>query len=383
MPFFARPDLSNEQFKQLQGSELTLSGQTQIATASGFTLTDGAGGYVPIIATGATGTSKNGHVLTYDSIKNQILLKAVSGGSGLYNCASPTTCTVGGLPSGSAIFGRSIEEILEDILVPTAYPTLTPPSSTFSIAPNNVMYEVGTSVNIVGTSCFNQGCILPQYTSTSNKRSGNPVRYIYNTYGTMVCVNSTALSHVFHFSTYQIQKGNNTLSSSVGYSAGVQPMDSAGNNYCAPLPSGSTNFSSVNISGIYPYFYGKVASGGAPAGSCRPTASAGFVTGGTKVVALSDNTICIDFSSGSDDYIWFAVPQMKQSVSESCNLKTRWYVDALNNGTIGGVVSAGGNLFPSPSSTPNVTTVLWCQQTYDVYISNYQTTSSIIQIRNN
>ena len=35
MPFFARPDLSNEQFKQLSGSTLTLSGTTQIANPVG------------------------------------------------------------------------------------------------------------------------------------------------------------------------------------------------------------------------------------------------------------------------------------------------------------------------------------------------------------
>ena len=48
MPFFARPNLTDEQFKQLKGDNeiLTLSGQTRIATTSGLTLSDGAGGYV-------------------------------------------------------------------------------------------------------------------------------------------------------------------------------------------------------------------------------------------------------------------------------------------------------------------------------------------------
>ena len=67
----------------------------------------------------------------------------------------------------------------------------------------------------------------------------------------------------------------------------------------------------------------------------------------------------------------------------SSTTKTCWYVDALNSGSIGGVVSAGGNLFPTPTNVCPVTTICWSGQCYKVYISNYQTAStSIIQLRN-
>ena len=115
MSFFARPILDNTQFVQYNDSVLTLSGQTQIATISGLTLTDGVGGYVPIIATGGS----NNYVLTYDNTGGSPVIRlkesTASGGTGVYDCASPTTCTVGGLPAGTAIFNCPINDILQCI----------------------------------------------------------------------------------------------------------------------------------------------------------------------------------------------------------------------------------------------------------------------------
>ena len=59
MGFFARPRLSDDQFVQHNDDQLTLSGETRIATTSGLTLYSGTtvGGvnmYIPIIATGAS-----------------------------------------------------------------------------------------------------------------------------------------------------------------------------------------------------------------------------------------------------------------------------------------------------------------------------------------
>jgi len=78
MGFFARPDLTDIQFKQIKGGELTLSGTTRIATTTGLTLI-GDGGYIPIVATGET----NGYVMTYNSTKGVIELaeSTLSGGT--------------------------------------------------------------------------------------------------------------------------------------------------------------------------------------------------------------------------------------------------------------------------------------------------------------
>jgi hypothetical protein len=142
MSFFARPDLSDIQFKQLVGSILTLSGQTRINTTTGLTLTDGIGGYIPIVATGAT----NYDVLTYCNGKI-ILLPQSGGGTGVYTGASPTTCTVGGLCSGSPISGCSISTILEKILVPPI-----PVTSSISIASGGALRQFGDCS--IGNLCY-------------------------------------------------------------------------------------------------------------------------------------------------------------------------------------------------------------------------------------
>lgn len=369
MTFFARPDLSNEQFKQLSGSTLTLSGETQIANVTGLTLSDGAGNFVPIIATGGT----NNEVLTY--LDGKIVLTSTAGGSDIYVGDSPTTCTVGGLGSGSAIFGCSVSCILQDILVPTLYPTFTNPSSDFYISPTTLLYEVGTSISITGDTSFDRGCIDPAY-GTSGYRSGCAAIYEYNAFGNVYCYADTNSSYQECFRAHTMVYGNNTISSRVQYDVGEQPKDSAGDNYDSPLPSGCTSFDVFTLSGIYPYFYGIYASGGVAAGSNRPTPSAAMIIGGTKVVGVSTGTICINFNSTSDDYIWFAIPTASTA-------KTKWYVSALNNGDIGGSVSAGGNLFPDPETVSGVTTTCWNGQSYEMYLSNYQTASTtIMELRN-
>ena len=372
MAFFARIDLSNQQSKQLKSTLLTLSGQTQIATISGLTLTNGIGGYVPIVATGGT----NYDVLTYVDGTIKLLPQSGSSASGIYSGASPTTITVGGLISGTTIYGSSISNILESILVPTLYPTIIAPSSQFLITPTDVLYEVGDSISILGSSMFSYGSISPAYCGSSSCRSGLVNCYEYNTWGLTTGMTCTIpLANVL-FDPHPITQGNNTISAKVYYDAGSQPKDSNGNNYCSPLPSGCTSSILITISGIYPYFYGTASSSGASAGVNRPVATAAFITGGTKIVANSSGTLCINYGSSSDDYIWLAIPN-------GSTAKTKWYIDYLNNGNIGGSISVGGNLFPSPTTVSGVKTTCWSSQTYNTYISNYQLSlSGIMEFRN-
>jgi hypothetical protein len=374
MAFFARPNLDDLQFKQLTGSTLTLSGQTRIENPVGFELTDGTGGYRPIVATGGTQFD----VLTLVGSKIILHASTSSGSTGVYTCASPTTCTVGGLPAGTSISGCTLSYILQKILVPSLPPIITPPShSAFIVTPSTNLYEVGTSISICVTSCFDRGCVNPQYCGADPKRSGLPTCYNYTDFGVpQAPVVSAACCNCHALSAHVITNGNNIVSGTVNYAAEVTPAydSTGGTSFIAPnpLPAGvTTPARSCTICGLYPYFYGKVASGGAPAGSNRPTPTCALVIAGTKVVADSISPISITFNSTSDDYIWFATPNASPT-------KVCWYVSALNNGAIGGAVSAGGNLFPSPASVNPVTTVCWAGQTYKVYISNYQTASNTL-----
>ena len=379
--FFARPNLDNTQFKQLVNSELTLSGQTQIATITGLTLTDGGGSDIPVTASGA---SSNFDVLTYCNGVISLLAPTASGGTGVYDCASPTTCSVGGLAAGTGIYGSGITTILECILVPTLYPTLTNPSiSTFTINPTTTIYEVGDCPSITGTVGFSGGCINPDYPPTACEcRTDGTLCYVYDYMGTPYegIIDSPSDSCIFP-SAY-ITDGSNYISAIVCYCSGAQPYDSSGAAYSTALVSSATTASQINVCGLYPWYWGIESSGGAAAAVNRPTSDCikSLITGGTtcKCVDTSNGTIYVEYNSTADDYLWFAIPSGSTS-------KTCWYVDALNSGAIGGSVSAGGNLFPNNELVSEVcsSSPVWSGQTYQVYVSNYQSESSaIMELRN-
>ena len=133
MSFFSRPDLSSIQFRQLSDSVLTLSGQTQIATISGLTLSDGNGSNVIITADQAA--SHVGDVLTYDGAGKIKLLPSGAGGDPIYpiTCKSPAAITLGGINAGDSLSGCTLSYIIQQLLVPTLNPTLTAPSSMFGV----------------------------------------------------------------------------------------------------------------------------------------------------------------------------------------------------------------------------------------------------------
>lgn len=402
MTFFARPDLSDVQFKQLSGSTLTLTGTTQIVSVSGLSLSNGSGGFIPVAADSDTPIT-NGMSLAYDSVAGRIRLMNISGGTGIsqYLGASPTTCTVGGLTSNTDIYGTGFTCILEMMLVPTVDPTLISPSQSFSISPPTSIYEVGTGVTINSTTTFNRGTISPNYDNTgtclgsSKPRAGLPYEYVYSgtLEGTPFCVSNTSLSNSRPV-TAIINAGNNSWSSCVRYSSGETAYDSTGGVFVSGLSSGFT-LTNRNFAGIFPYFWGRWATTtSTPSGADRPSKGdienciiALNATSGTsyngdtfKVVAGSSSTITIPYNSNPEDYLWFAIPNASTS-------KTCWYVTALNNGAIGGAVSPGGNLFPNEDLIEPSSPVWdnWSPglQTYKLYLSNYQSKfESPVEIRN-
>lgn len=384
MAFFARPNLDNTQFKQLEGTTLTISGQTQIASTSGLTLTDGIGGFIPIIATGGTEFD----VLTYRN--GQIILEpaTASGGTGIYDGDSPTTCTVGGLDAASVIYGCNVNDILQSILVPTLDPSLSNPSiSTFSISPTSLLYEFGTNVTVQGTTNFNPGAINPVYPPTAcSCRTDGTQCYDYLVKGSSAECVVNDITNTYNFGIISIDSPNNRISSTVCYCSGTQPYDSAGAIFDSPLVAGATNTCEINICGIYPWYWGIESSGGAASGVNRPTAASikTLINAGVtnKCVSKSDGTLYVEFDSTTDDYLWFATPVASTT-------KTWWYVDALNNNAIGGTVGSGQNLFPDYESVTGIesSNPVWNGQEYKIYISNYQSASSpvapVMELRNN
>lgn len=249
---------------------------------------------------------------------------APSGGTGgFYNLSSPAAITVGGIVSGTTLVGKTSFELFEELLVPTLYPTLTNPSGTLSLSPSGI-FEVGCCIPVLCvTACFNAGCINPQYTATCSKRSNGPDLYCFTgpiISGSYVC---TLNSVCIPIPVYQVSlgSGSNCWGSCEHYCVGVQPKDSKLNNYCSPLPAGTTPAVSASVTGIYPYYYGKLTCG------IRPPVTNFLVTGGTKVVADSTGTVTVNFNSNSSEYTWLAIPATSTS-------KTCWFVTPLDNGCI-------------------------------------------------
>jgi hypothetical protein len=317
MPFFTRPDLEDRQFRQESTSQLTMSGVTNF-----FGTLKSKG--VEIDAT-TGGTYPNANI-ALGFVDGKIQLALVTGGTGsgstIYNGASPTTCTVGGLSAGTEIFGCEINNILERILVPTLNPEVCPPFNGLSLSVSSPQ-EVGTLCNVTLNATFNQGCVCPSYCGGPSVRSGLPTFYYY-TGGTSFsdCNSSSLLTDATVDSSHIVTFGNNSWCSCVDYSAGLNILNSSGGVACSALGAGSTGFVTRSINGIYPIYYGKLTCG------TRPPVTQELITGGTKSVVCSTGTVTIDFNSGTNEYTWLAIPATSTS-------KTCWYVTPLDNGCIG------------------------------------------------
>ena len=142
--------------------------------------------------------------------------------------------------------------MMNRMLYPTLNPTLTNPSSAFVLSQSGFR-EINETTALSFSSTFNQGSINPQYTATSNKRSGLPNTYNYT--GTGVSNNtSTSLSDSETVAAYTVLQGSQSWTGSVSYDAGVQPKDSVGGNFNSPLPAGTTSAITRTITGVYPPF---------------------------------------------------------------------------------------------------------------------------------
>jgi len=359
MTFFARPNLDSLQFQQLSGTTLTLDGQTIITSVSGLSLT-GDGGSIPIIVTGET----NGYVLTYSSTKNQIELaqSSASGSSTIYNCTSPTTCTVGGLNSLTSITGCDLSRVLELILAPTLAPTCVANSNTLSLTPSGTLFEAGCQIAFTACGTYSQGSVVPAYCGGPSVRTGLPSTYNYTDIGGVICnVSSSSLTNSVALASRAVQIGNNVVYGNVSYLTGDYPKKSDGTiigmTCCA---AGTTSPSKqITITGVYPYFWGSTGT--------TPTIGQALINN-----ACTAGNVCIGHSTGdtivtnyntTGNYIWLAIPATSTA-------KTKWIAGnfSSNTGTISGDLFSAATTaaIDSPSSC-------WSSVNYCFYVSNYPT----------
>jgi hypothetical protein len=84
-------------------------------------------------------------------------------------------------------------------------------------------------------------------------------------------------------------------------------------------------------------------------------------------VNLNDFALTIPYNSQVNDFIWFAIPSIFP-------LRTKWFVNVLNKGDIGGPKIISGNLFSDP------VLVTYNNIEYRLYISNYRTNAEFIDV---
>ena len=154
---------------------------------------------------------------------------------------------VGGIAKGTTVEslkGRTISEILDDLLFPTVNPTYTNPSVTLSISGYSLTQEVGaaapTADNFIHT--FSAGAINLNGVKQANRAGAE-------TSESFIYVNNSASNNVLPET---VVLGDTTYKYRAYYAEGAQPKDNKGNNYQSPLAAGYVDSSKVTINGTYP-----------------------------------------------------------------------------------------------------------------------------------
>jgi hypothetical protein len=287
----------------------------------------------------------------------------------------------------------TITQVLDAILFPTLNPSYTIPTINLSTSQTGTK-EIGSTVsqtlNLVGTK-NDAGA----FTALTISRTGGAGAGTLTTTSSPTIASATDIDDQYGYANpnnpnktytlsynedYVVVDGTTSWTGKGDYSAGAAKKNNKGDddtrtalvrNSGTPQAA-DTNFGADtdSITGIYPYFYGKV--------STQPSAAdiAGHIqqgTGGsTKVLASANGTVSVTFAA-TNHYIWLAVPA-------TATLKTKWYNTGINNGDIGNP----GDFILAPDAhdvtSPNG---YWSGVSYNIYISSGATqTTGAHEFRN-
>lgn len=190
-----------------------------------------------------------------------------SGGGGTYAGTSPTTVTVGGLASGSAISGLSYQDIIQSIVAPYVNPTW----NSFSNSQSTPV-EVGETLS--GSKTF---------TWSLNANSGVVSTIdLYNvtTSATLLAGTPNDGSQAQTITTVQLNS-----------SGATQSWRGIANN---TSPVGTVNSSNYTVTSWFYRFFGATATVPTNSATVRALPSSAFVTGGGSFTLATGNTL-IDF----------------------------------------------------------------------------------------
>lgn len=279
-------------------------------------------------------------------------LETVQGGNGngsggqIYNSdMTPGTAMTqdhGALPQGTLVDSlsdgvKTLSELMDSILFPTAYPTYQQPSATLTTS--TTRQEIGDELNVsLGFSAY-RGLIVNTWGGANQGPFAGPIlnaEYEQNNSGIQVPVvfNGTTLTGVT-ISNYVVGNGNNTWKLSVTYDIGDDPLDSVGAVVAGAAFPGGTKTSTKSFSGVYPIYLG--VDTGNNDFEKRSTATLN-TTGGTGLTSMSSGLVEIsqnylDNAAGTRHRI--AVPQIMGSISiEERNFATgTWGASGWDSGT--------------------------------------------------
>ncbi len=256
-------------------------------------------------------------------------------------------------PAGTTFFvGESLTQIVKKIAIANNITYVEP---TFSLSNNKSLEEIGSPIDVQLIFNFNRGEIRLNG-AYQNPRAGIAINYNLN--------GIEQGSNTLIVDDYVPTSGTNSFTGTVTYQQGAQPLDLNGNPVGSPLPAGTSPTRTTSFNAIYPVFYGVL----------EPFQGIGDLNLSTmtKMIVQSTGTIIIPYSSVSGKRLIIVHP------ASSTN-KTKWYVNALNNGNIGNT----GDLFPT-IYTQNLSSPsgYWSNIGYDIYIREPTTLNTAIELRN-
>jgi hypothetical protein len=331
----------------------------------------------------------------------------------LFSSAMPDatmSSPIGGAPAQTASVWetKTLNEIIDNMLFPTVLPTYTPPTLQIGFSPAlPSVFEVGQAFNVTtfATGIKNDaGNFTSQFLltrslggTTSDSLNANFVQNSTTNIADQFGYSNPNIPNISYTATWtqsitSFGFGNHSWSIMVpsGYASGLAKRDSKGNidtrtpalrTTSAPQSAAASyTITAISRQAIYPYFWGVSStsiSGSEVASAILSLANP--ASSPNRVLAIGDGTLNVTFAA-TGQFLWFAV-------ASNYTTKTKWYVDVSNNGNIGG----GSNLFKSPVLT-NVTAPIlssigeissrWTNIPYNIYISNYPTTTQgVMELR--
>jgi len=178
------------------------------------------------------------------------------------------TQDVGGLSSGTTVSTlsngtKTVSQVLDSLLFPTAYPTYSQPSCSLSDNVSNLQ-TVGASVSITLATTASLGTINTSWAGSQGPFAGSVTSayYTYNSVNTSINVGpgSTAVDDV-SLSNHTVTLGTNSWTLVVTFANGVDPLDSTGAVVTSAAYVSGTKSNSTSFEGVYPIILGTSSAG--------------------------------------------------------------------------------------------------------------------------